>query len=81
MNYKEELASELEEELISPDKWDNKLLDKIPREISDDIKNETTGGPTGIGYREDVGYFVIGCGQGPFIIWLEKDNEGKNEAE
>ena len=28
--------------------------------------------PMGLGYREDVGYFLLGAGQGPGVIWVEK---------
>jgi hypothetical protein len=26
----------------------------------------------GMGYREDVGHFVLGSGQGPCVVWMEK---------
>ena len=30
-------------------------------------------GPTGLSKHPEHGYIIVGCGQGPFIIWSEKE--------
>lgn len=39
-----------------------RLLDMTPDEL---------GGSTGIGRNEELGWFVMGCGQGPCLLWTE----------
>jgi hypothetical protein len=63
---------ELEQYLIVPDSWD-KILHHIPNELHEEIRNDGRGYSIGVGYREDTGWFVLACGQGPCIIWMERD--------
>jgi hypothetical protein len=59
----------LERDLIDPAKW-NRLYSKMPRECQRLIdRNEQQ---IGIGRNDCVGWFILGCGQGPFVIWTEK---------
>jgi hypothetical protein len=65
-------AMELESSLIPPP-WSQELIDKFPKEFQQELLDPSqAGGPIGVGFREDVGHFILGCGQGPFIIWIEK---------
>ncbi len=81
-HYLEEITFELEKHLIPPDKWDKDLISKFPENLRDEIEynirwsngeEKDMPHPIGLGFREDIGYFMIGCGQGPFIIWSEKE--------
>jgi len=63
-------AFELEHYLIDPEKWDDRLLSLIPCNIRDELEglNPT---PIGIGIHPSCGIFVLGTGQGPFIMWTQ----------
>jgi len=81
-----QLAWELEKDLIPSEDWTDEVIAHYPKGIQEELKVLRAGPPwkqdsqgrtllphpTGVGFREDVGWFCIGCGQGPFIIWLEE---------
>lgn len=49
-----------------------KSLVDIPNDIWDELRNQEV--PTGIGWTEELGVYVLQtCGQGPFVIWSEKN--------
>lgn len=70
----------LEKFLISYSEWvDHK--DNLPENVWNLIANHIAaidqwgGGcvePMGLGYKEETGYFLLGSGQGPGVIWMEK---------
>jgi len=64
----------LEKHLIAPP-WSDELLSHFPEDIRTEAKNN--GGPIGLGFHKDYGHFALGCGQGPFIIWVEKKGLNK----
>jgi hypothetical protein len=43
----------------------------MPKECQEASKE--TGCPIGIGRNDQVGWFVLGCGQGAFVIWVESE--------
>ena len=62
----------LEGYLIDPDKWHD-LYKKMPPEckkVVDDCDIEPDC--IGIGRNEEHGWFIIGAGQGPCLLWSEK---------
>lgn len=62
---------ELESKLIEPDKWSD-FYDIIPeycKKVVDEL--EVNQEPIGIGWDESLGWFVMGSGQGPHLIWQE----------
>lgn len=63
----------LERDLISPSKW-GKLYDEMPVQCQSAVDESYSGTPIGIGRNDKVGWFVLGFGQGPFVIWLEHEN-------
>ncbi len=71
---------ELEHYLLPYERW-VEHKDNLPNNIWNLIANHIAaidhwgGGcvePMGLGYREDVGYFLLGAGQGPSVIWMQK---------
>jgi hypothetical protein len=60
-------ASALEMQLIPPDKWE----EKAPEHVYKMAMEYSTGGPTGLGWNERIGWFMLGTGQGPYIAWME----------
>lgn len=59
---------ELEREMVPPEKW----IDIVPPEIVDMVHEEVEAGyPMGIAYDVDLGWCVLGTGQGPFFAWVE----------
>ena len=67
---------ELEKKMIPFRDWEQHL-DKFPPEqqkwIRDCIADPYAAGPMGIGYTEETGYYILFCGQGPGVGWMEKD--------
>lgn len=61
----------LEKHLINYNEW---LLheNNIPKEKWDILMDKESG-PTGLGYTDETGYYILGTGQGPFVIWMEKE--------
>lgn len=70
---------ELEKSLIPSENWNARYKDMHPK--CQDLVREmeldpfSQGGPIGIGFREDTGWFILCSGQGPFIHWIENDEE------
>ena len=64
------LADKLEKHLVALDRWH-----EAPAEAQ--RLAEAAGGermPHGIGYTEETGWFVLcTAGQGPCIVWMEKE--------
>ena len=63
----------LEREMISRSKW-RSFYNEMPAECRKIIEKEKErpSGLIGLGHNEEVGYFVLMSGQGPFICWAEK---------
>jgi hypothetical protein len=60
----------LEKELIDPKLWRG-LYFKMPQKCK-----EIVDGPVeciGIGRNKELGWFIMGSGQGPCLLWTEKD--------
>jgi hypothetical protein len=72
---RQEMAYSLEPFLIPIAEWNKSEIARIiPEDVRDGITDDIRNGcPVGVGCREDVGYFVLGTGQGPFIIWIENE--------
>ena len=69
----------LEADLIDSSRWPE-LRDQMPSQVLSIIDSKDHGGPLGVGHNSEVGWFVLGCGQGPHIIRvenMEKENPGK----
>lgn len=70
---------ELERQMISSSEWD-----KIPQEahemfkevLHESLEDACKSGPTGVGYTEETGWFILMSGQGPFIFWMENEDHG-----
>ena len=60
----------LERDLISSEKWPE-LFNQMPAECQKATTEGEPGASIGIGRNGEVGWFVLGCGQGPFLIWAE----------
>lgn len=65
--------SYLEQHLIPKDRWDANTRSPIPhaaRKVA--AESEAEGVPTGIGWTEERGFYVLTtAGQGPVVIWPE----------
>ena len=70
----------LEKFLLPSYEWINHK-EKLPANIWQIIENHLTDidlygggsvGPMGLGYKDDVGYFILFSGQGPGVGWMEK---------
>ena len=57
----------LEKYLIPPERWNG----EVPNFVRDKINPEDDS-PIGFGYTKETGWFILGTGQGPFLIWKEK---------
>ena len=71
---------EMENFLIEPKYWDfhYKKMPQKCQNIVDESKKydpytfaQKMGGPIGIGYKGDIGFFILGTGQGPHVIFQE----------
>jgi hypothetical protein len=66
----------LERDLIPSEQWP-KLYKSMPKKIQETVdwinSEDFDMMPTGIGYNKEVGWFILGCGQGPFVIWIENE--------
>lgn len=80
-HYLEEITFELEKHLIPIKKWKD-AANNFPENLREEImyhirwengEEQDMPHPIGIGFRKDVGWFMLGGGQGPFIIWAEKN--------
>ena len=70
----------MEKFLLPSYEWINHK-EKLPANIWQMIENHLTaidiysGGcvePMGLGYKDDIGYFILFSGQGPGVGWMEK---------
>jgi len=69
------IICKLENDLIYPEKWKS-LYNKMPKECQ-----KIVNGPPeciGIGKNKKLGWFIMGSGQGPCLLWSEKGD--KNET-
>lgn len=62
----------LEDDLIDPDTWLD-IYDQMP----DKCKEVVDAPPQclGIGRNKKYGWFIMGSGQGPCLIWSENKND------
>lgn len=72
---------ELERRMIPTEELDNTFQDGVPKCIEDALGQPwgeflKEGIPTGIGHTEETGWFILMSGQGPFIFWIEKEDQG-----
>ena len=67
----------LEDDLISPKKW-KELYDEMPPECKRQVDGPNHY-PTGIGRNEELGWFVMATGQGPILMWSEKEMKERKE--
>jgi len=63
-------ALRLESALIPPEFWEEHY-EKMPQPCKDVVDSEPD--VIGIGWCLEVGWFVLGAGQGPHLIWKEKE--------
>lgn len=64
----------LERDLISSLKW-KEMYDQMPVQCQNEVDKMDKpwdGCSVGIGRNDEVGWFILGCGQGPFVIWIER---------
>lgn len=71
---------QLEKRLIPFYEWVNHK-DKLPTNIWNMIANHMAAielygggsvGPLGLGFDDELGYYMLASGQGPFVVWMEK---------
>jgi len=63
------IVCKLEDDLIPPNNWQT-LYPTMPKECQ-----QVVTGPReslGIGKNETLGWFIMGCGQGPCLLWYQK---------
>jgi hypothetical protein len=69
----------LERDLIGSNKWPQyyEKMHQTVKEVVDNLRNPDFdpchGCSIGIGFNEEVGWFVLGCGQGPMLLWTEDE--------
>lgn len=66
----QQLAMLLEPYLIKPP-WKSELIEKFPSNVQDEARANDQ--PIGLGQHPKYGWFALGTGQGPFVIWIECD--------
>lgn len=70
----------LEKYLIAPEKWedDPSWRNVLPSEEIEALDDSWSGnGPSiGLGKHPEKGWFVMCCGQGPFVDWSEWGHHG-----
>ncbi len=65
----------LEMQLINPNRWEI-FYEQMPQECKNVVDNPSKqGGPTGIGLSHSIGWFILGAGQGPQLLWSETSVE------
>lgn len=63
----QQLAMDLEEHCISPSEWS-----KAPKYVREEAElAEAERIPTAIGHRDDIGWFILHSGQGPYIAYQD----------
>jgi len=63
---------DLEYSLIPASNWTPTILSKFPENIQDHLNLHYNDGPIGIGWHEEVGWYCLASGQGPFVVWNER---------
>lgn len=58
--------------LISPDKWPE-LYEDMPQECRMIVDEPEGSGPIGLGVHPKWGWFTCCSGQGPAVMWRERD--------
>ena len=48
-----------------------KILRNLEKERKEAKKVKMLSAPYGVGKNDKYGWFILGCGQGPFFIWAE----------
>lgn len=62
----------LESKLIDPDQWDT-LYEQMPKHCQETVDRlRESPDCIGIGYYAEIGWFIVGAGQGPCLLWSEK---------
>lgn len=73
---RDRLAYALEAHLIEPIRWVDHL-EHLPSDerslLEQSLENPFDSGPIGLGYTNKTGYFILFCGQGPCIGWIEQN--------
>jgi hypothetical protein len=65
-------AMSLEQHMIPPERWDR----DVPPEVRvHGIEDEVVRYPVGYGRHPELGWFVISCGEGPFVVWAEWEQQ------
>ena len=59
----------LENYLISPKQWKSQY-DDMPKECKEVVNSLPDC--IGIGRNNKIGWFIMGSGQGPYLLWQEK---------
>ena len=57
--------------LIPSEYWTDAMLGNFPDEIKRELQQNEY--PMGIGHHNEVGWFCLGAGQGPFWVWTQKE--------
>ena len=66
------IVCRLEDDLIHPDIW-AELYNQMPLECKEVVDEPPCG--LGIGRNEKLGWFIMGSGQGPCLLWQEKSKQ------
>lgn len=61
----------LEDDLINTEVW-QKYYDEMPKKCKSVVDSKIPEG-LGIGRNEKYGWFIMGSGQGPSLLWSEKE--------
>lgn len=59
---------DFEDDLIPPEKWQN-LYVEMPKKCQEIVDGSTEC--IGIGKNNKIGWFIMGSGQGPVLLWSE----------
>ena len=60
-------AGSLEQYMLPPERWDR----EVPGEVRVEGIDDEGSYPVGYGRHPEQGWFVLGAGQGPYLIWAE----------
>ena len=66
------IVCKLEDDLIDPDKWAD-LYNQMPIKCKELVDEPLCC--LGIGQNEKLGWFIMGSGQGPSLLWQEKNGK------
>lgn len=65
------VVGDLEGDLISPEKW-QELYAEMPK-ICQEVVDQSSDQCIGIGKNDKLGWFIMGSGQGPVLLWSEHE--------